>query len=115
MVADCRSRLSVKPHAGRAVLFYSQHPNGEEDLSSLHGGCPVLSGSKWAANNWIWNGPRGGFPGAPMNPNFKGTEEEANPGQLKGHFENTGKNPQFRNAKLYFQETVWGDFGPGKL
>ena len=48
MVADCRSRLAVRPHAGRAVLFYSQHPNGEEDASSLHGGCPVLHGEKWA-------------------------------------------------------------------
>jgi hypothetical protein len=50
MVADCRSRLSIRPHAGRAVLFYSQHPNGEEDTSSLHGGCPVLSGVKWAVS-----------------------------------------------------------------
>ena len=50
MVADCRSRLSVTPHAGRAVLFYSQHPNGEEDSSSLHGGCPVLQGEKWAVS-----------------------------------------------------------------
>ena len=50
MVADCRSRLAIKPHAGRAVLFYSQHPNGEEDRSSLHGGCPVLHGEKWAVS-----------------------------------------------------------------
>ena len=53
MVADCRSRLAVKPHSARAVLFYSQHPNGEEDTSSLHGGCPVLDGEKWAANLWV--------------------------------------------------------------
>ena len=50
MVADCRSRLAVVPHSARAVLFYSQHPNGEEDRSSLHGGCPVLSGEKWAVS-----------------------------------------------------------------
>ena len=53
MVADCRSRLAVKPHSARAVLFYSQHPNGEEDTESLHGGCPVLDGEKWAANLWV--------------------------------------------------------------
>lgn len=50
MVADCRSRLAVRPHSARAVLFYSQHPNGEEDTSSLHGGCPVLHGEKWAVS-----------------------------------------------------------------
>ena len=48
MVADCRSRLAVRPHAGRAVLFYSQHPNGEEDTSSLHGG----SFLRYAAIAW---------------------------------------------------------------
>jgi len=50
MVADCRSRLAVRPHSSRAVLFYSQHPNGEEDTSSIHGGCPVLHGEKWAVS-----------------------------------------------------------------
>jgi hypothetical protein len=53
MVADCRSRLVIRPYSARAVLFYSQHPNGEEDTSSLHGGCPVLEGEKWAANLWV--------------------------------------------------------------
>jgi hypothetical protein len=114
MVADCRSRLAVKPHAGRAVLFYSQHPNGEEDTSSLHGGCPVLQGEKWAANNWVWNGPRGGFPGSPINKEFRGTPEEANPGQLSGKFINTGRDPAFKNAILYFQETEWADFSHGE-
>lgn len=47
MAAKCRSRLSVKPHKSRAVLFYSQLPNGEEDPMSFHGGCPVLGGTKW--------------------------------------------------------------------
>lgn len=113
MVADCRSRLAIKPHAGRAVLFYSQHPNGEEDRSSLHGGCPVLHGEKWAANNWVWNGPRGGFPGSPINKNFKGTVEEQNQGQINGIFKNSGKDPVYRNAKMYFQETFWDNFNAG--
>lgn len=46
MVAQCRTRLAVRPQSGRAVLFYSQLPNGKEDKQSLHGGCPVLSGTK---------------------------------------------------------------------
>jgi hypothetical protein len=55
MVARCRSKLSVRPSHGRAVLFYSQLPNGEQDSMSKHGGCPVLKGEKWAANLWVWN------------------------------------------------------------
>jgi prolyl 4-hydroxylase len=47
MTAKCRSRLSVKPYKSRAVLFYSQQPNGEPDKKSMHGGCPVLDGTKW--------------------------------------------------------------------
>jgi hypothetical protein len=58
MVGHCRSKMAVKPLKAEAVLFYSQHPDGRVDLSSLHGGCPVLQGTKWAANLWVWNGPR---------------------------------------------------------
>ena len=47
MAAKCKSRLAVKPYKSRAVLFYSQLPNGELDKMSKHGGCPVLSGTKW--------------------------------------------------------------------
>lgn len=50
--------MAVKPLKAEAVLFYSQHPDGQVDLASLHGGCPVLQGTKWAANLWVWNGPR---------------------------------------------------------
>jgi hypothetical protein len=111
MVADCRSRLAVRPHSARAVLFYSQHPNGEEDTSSLHGGCPVLHGEKWAANLWVWNGPRGGFEGAPKN---QGKEEkEEDNGQIHATFINSKKDPVFAEAKLYFQDTFWGDFSHG--
>jgi hypothetical protein len=58
MVARCRSKLAVRPTHGRAVLFYSQHPNGIPDGMAKHGGCPVLKGPKWAANLWVWNTPR---------------------------------------------------------
>ena len=34
MVAKCRSRLAVRPHSSRAVLFYSQNPDGTPDKSS---------------------------------------------------------------------------------
>jgi len=83
--------LTVKPSAGRAVLFYSQNADGSKDVLSLHGACPVLTGDKWAgklikkpkylqrmrhslilprcccftANLWVWNTPRQGFKGSP--------------------------------------------------
>ena len=53
MAALCRSRLSIRPRAGRSVLFYSQLPNGQQDKSSLHGGCPVLSGTKVCLQNYF--------------------------------------------------------------
>ncbi len=49
-----------------------------------------------------------------MNKNFKGTPEEMNPGQLSGVFKNSGKDPVYKNAQLYFQETFWDDFSAGK-
>ena len=41
---------------GTAVLFYDQLPSGRPDPTSEHGGCPVLNGTKWAANLWVWSG-----------------------------------------------------------
>ena len=52
MVVKCRHRLAVRPHSSRAVLFYSQNPDGTPDSQSLHGGCPVIKGEKWAASEY---------------------------------------------------------------
>ncbi|KAH8083378.1 hypothetical protein JL720_8260 [Aureococcus anophagefferens] len=30
-------------------------PDGTLDDYATHGGCPVLDGTKWAANLWVWN------------------------------------------------------------
>jgi prolyl 4-hydroxylase len=54
----CRSKLRVLPHAGDAILFYSQTPEGQMDPDSLHGACPVLEGEKYGANLWVWNDKR---------------------------------------------------------
>ena len=61
MIDQCYSRRAVHPTKGAAVIFYSQTPNGTLDPHSLHGGCPVISGEKWGANLWVWNGPRYGM------------------------------------------------------
>ena len=62
MVRVCQSprTLAFKPKKAHAVLFYSQTPDGAMDPTGLHGGCPVISGQKWAANLWVWNRPRNG-------------------------------------------------------
>ncbi|OWY96384.1 hypothetical protein PHMEG_00033357 [Phytophthora megakarya] len=61
MVRKCSTKLASYPSKGGAVLFYSQKPNGELDPKSLHGGCPVLEGTKWGANLWVWNKRRHGL------------------------------------------------------
>ncbi|KAF0700330.1 Aste57867_9143 [Aphanomyces stellatus] len=61
MVDKCSSRLASYPRKSHAILFYSQKPNGELDPMSVHGGCPVLDGTKWAANLWVWNKRRHGL------------------------------------------------------
>jgi prolyl 4-hydroxylase len=53
MIGTCQTRLVTRPRSSRAVLFYSQYPNGQKDLSSKHGGCPTIKGTKWAANLWV--------------------------------------------------------------
>eukprot|EP00559_Dactyliosolen_fragilissimus_P002478 CAMPEP_0184865724 /NCGR_PEP_ID=MMETSP0580-20130426/18819_1 /TAXON_ID=1118495 /ORGANISM="Dactyliosolen fragilissimus" /LENGTH=640 /DNA_ID=CAMNT_0027365023 /DNA_START=48 /DNA_END=1967 /DNA_ORIENTATION=- len=122
MVADCKTRLAIRPSSAHAVLFYSQHPNGEEDESSLHGGCPVLSGEKWAANLWVWNGPRPGYDGAPVNEhvvdkNIKKKikiNDQVHSGAVSAIFLNTGNNPDFSNVSLYYEDKLWADFSTGQ-
>lgn len=54
---DCTRGLAVRPKKGKATLFYSLYPSGDPDHYSLHGGCAVEEGTKFAANFWIWNAP----------------------------------------------------------
>jgi len=119
LVATCRSQLAVRPHSSRAVLFYSQHPNGDVDKASLHGACPVLSNQKYAANLWVWNTPRTGFPGAPIKKKFQGesgspvvTDTNINL-KINGRFKNSGKDPIMDNAGLFYEDQFWGKFGKG--
>lgn len=41
------------PSQGDAAFWYNLLPSGQSDEATLHGGCPVLQGSKWVANKWI--------------------------------------------------------------
>lgn len=44
--------LHVEPKVGKAVLFYSQLPDGNMDDWSHHAALPVKKGEKWLMNLW---------------------------------------------------------------
>jgi prolyl 4-hydroxylase len=53
-LSECGKKgLSVKPKMGDALLFWSMKPDGTLDPSSLHRGCPVISGNKWSSTKWM--------------------------------------------------------------
>eukprot|EP00892_Ulva_mutabilis_P008292 jgi/Ulvmu1/5835/UM025_0093.1 len=59
--SECAKRgLAVKATRGNALLFFSLHPDGTEDPTSLHGSCPTTKGEKWSATKWIRVGKRAG-------------------------------------------------------
>lgn len=45
--------ITVKPIKGSAVLWFNMLTTGEHDPSTMHAGCPVMTGNKWIANKWI--------------------------------------------------------------
>jgi len=47
------ANLRVPAKKGDSVLFWDLMPSNEGDPSSLHGGEPVISGTKWAMTKWI--------------------------------------------------------------
>lgn len=60
----------------------------------------------------MWNTPRPGYQGNPKNPRYKGAAEEEPESayeKKKATFRNTGKNPDYANAKLYFGDDFWSD------
>jgi hypothetical protein len=117
LTAMCRKRMVVKPSKGKAVLFYSQLPNGEEDKMAIHAACPVMRDSiKWAANLWVWSGPRAESAIAPRKwPPSEDELEAAKPTQLQAYFYNTKNDPAMENAELFWGETsFWSKLGPGQ-
>jgi hypothetical protein len=78
---------------------------------------------QYAANLWVWNTPRDGYPGNPRNPNYKpdSKKEEVkveSKGGVEATFRNYGKDKRLINAKLYFydgkQDNEWGSLGFGE-
>lgn len=50
---SCTGGLGVRPRKRSAVVFYDMTPDAVLDPYSLHGGCPVKRGTKWAATFWL--------------------------------------------------------------
>jgi hypothetical protein len=54
-----QAKIAYKPKKGTALFWYNHYIDektgwlGEMDKMSYHGGCDVIKGTKWAANNWI--------------------------------------------------------------
>ena len=48
-----RLGVAIAPTKGSAVFWYNLKSSGKSDMAMLHGGCPVVLGSKWVANKWI--------------------------------------------------------------
>lgn len=102
LVVQCRSKLATTPKKAEAVLFYDQLPMGGQDDASLHGGCPVLKGTKWAANLWVWNGNVHGDD-APHQEAADGGKET----QLQAEFVS-----RLSGHSLYWQDTFFSAMQP---
>lgn len=114
MVALCRTKLAIRPVANRAILFYSQYPNGTVDKSSYHGACPVLNGTKLAANLWTWSGIRPEYDGAPLKKTVSDTTANViqSSTEVKAIFRNDKKDPIYHNAQLFYDNDIFfGNIG----
>jgi len=45
--------IKVEPKQGNAILFWNLSPDGQMDDKSIHGGLPVIKGTKWALTKWL--------------------------------------------------------------
>eukprot|EP00245_Coleochaete_scutata_P012934 TRINITY_DN5118_c0_g1_i1.p1 TRINITY_DN5118_c0_g1~~TRINITY_DN5118_c0_g1_i1.p1 ORF type:complete len:273 (+),score=58.17 TRINITY_DN5118_c0_g1_i1:96-914(+) len=59
-LSECaKAGVSVRPKRGDALLFWSLTPEAKLDPKALHGGCPVIIGSKWSSTKWMRVHPYG--------------------------------------------------------
>jgi len=45
--------LKVEARKGTAVLFFNLKRSGEREAITAHGSCPIITGQKWIATQWI--------------------------------------------------------------
>ena len=115
-MGECINKLAVQPKKARAVLFYSQKEDGSVDERSLHGACPVVKGVKWAANLWVWNGPRYGYNPRQRGKALAAAEEEKEEKGGRGGGGDGKVGAEFSSSVpgvvLYWEQTRWGEMGP---
>jgi hypothetical protein len=100
--------IALRKSANCFVRTTYRYPNGKQDPFSFHGGCPVLGGTKLAANLWTWSGIRPEYDGAPRK--FEDDKPKASSvEQIHATFRLTSQDPQFHGAELYYDES--GFFG----
>jgi len=46
---------TIMPEKGAASFWYDLTSEGYRDATTQHGGCPVLKGSKWILNKWMYS------------------------------------------------------------
>ncbi|XP_054721016.1 prolyl 4-hydroxylase subunit alpha-1-like [Uloborus diversus] len=51
-----RLNLTVWPKKGTALFWHNVKSNGVGNILTLHGACPVVTGSKWVSNVWFHEG-----------------------------------------------------------
>ena len=110
LVGKCRSQLALKPRKAEAILFYSQTPWGDPDRSSLHAGCPVVKGEKWAANLWVWNGARHGYW---KTNSLTGKSEKVSLASSTVRVTAIFSS-EIVGAMLYWEDKFWSDLLPGE-
>ena len=69
------------PTKGSVAFWYDLDLKGHRDMRNHHAGCPVLKGSKWIFNKWIYNLDQFGHRPCSIDP-------EAVTGQPKGFYAN---------------------------
>ena len=52
--ADPGHEILVWPRRGSAAFWFNLDKKGFRDRRLLHGGCPIIKGSKWILNKWLF-------------------------------------------------------------
>lgn len=48
------NEVTIWPKKGSVAFWYGVTKKGNRDVYTSHGGCPVIQGSKWILNKWIY-------------------------------------------------------------
>ena len=52
--ADPGNEMLIKPTKGSVAFWHSLDRKGFRQSKADHGGCPIMKGSKWILNRWLY-------------------------------------------------------------